>query len=190
MEDDAGRNERIWALVRDAGVRVLWPAHLPGTTLRTSAATTSADRRRILSALAVTVAADPARAAGIELMTFVRQRILATRRGSAVEEVAAVDEYLEREARLALALRTLEVGEGELDRGGVPIGQLTREREALLPPATDGRLCIDDAGHAAKVVAYGPWSATWADLADFGIAVIVYLDGPCPALVTRWPPKQ
>lgn len=189
MEDDAARDERIWALVRDAGVRILWPAHLPGTTLRTSAVTTSADSRRILSALAVTVAAGPAPPTRIELMTFVRERILATRRGSADEEVASVGEYLEREARRTLALRSLEVGEGEVERGGAPIGQLTLEREALLPPATDGRLSIDDAGHAAKVVAYGPWSATWADLPDFRTAVIVYVNGPCPALVTRWPPK-
>jgi len=123
-------------------------------------------------------------------MTLVRERVLATRRSPVEEESSLVNKYLEREARRALALRSLEIREGEIERGGVPIGQLTIEREALLPPPTDVTLSVDGTERAARAVAYGAWSVAWADLPDTDVSVIVYARErrARPALLTRSPP--
>ncbi|HEX5147081.1 MAG TPA: hypothetical protein VFV85_08665 [Conexibacter sp.] len=105
------------------------------------------------------------------MVTFVRERLV------------DVQEQLEREARFALALRSLDVGEGETTRDGRPIGELTAVRAARLPPPVAATLTVDGAAREALGFAFGMHAATWSDLDDLGVAAIVYTRGWSEPLV-------
>jgi hypothetical protein len=158
------------ALVGRSGIRILRPASV-FEQLSTGAQTTMRSGVRLLTAFRCKVGDD---GASVEINTVVRGRILESRRDPSVSDEVIVEEFLMREALRELAVRSLDVMEGETERHGMGIGQLTIEREAQLPGETDALLTIDGAARAAHAVAFGSHSATWCDLPEHGIAAIVY----------------
>ncbi len=165
-------DEHNLQLARDARLVLLSP-RAAAAPLEGGLHTTTRDGARVATALWRTFA-EPEGGGRLEVLTFVRSRLAAG--PHRVTEAERVAEYLEQEARRALALRSLEVREGETSRDGAPIGQLTVEREAQLAAARPATMTLDSAQRSAKVVALGEHAATWSDLPDLDVAVIVYAD--------------
>lgn len=170
MRDKQWSTEHM-CLARDAGIRPLRPAGVAGH-VDVGATTTTLGARRLLTMLWHKIAVDAG--ASLEVHTFVRERVLASRASAAERHGTIVERYLEQEARLALALRSLDVLEGETERGGIAIGELVVARAANLPAAKASKLTIEGAARSAHTIACGEHLAAWADAPELSVAAVVY----------------
>jgi hypothetical protein len=166
-------------LLRDAGVDVLLPHGADPDRATASAQTTVRAGRPRLVAFNVRIEDAESRAPrAVEVQTLVREALLASipplERGDR-HDAAFIQEYLEREARSALTMRTLALPEGAASRLTTPLDQLISTRRQALPQARPAEMLVDGrrSPHARRI-AFGEHAATWADLPVQRIACIVY----------------
>lgn len=178
-------------MLAEAGVAVLLPEPAPAGRVEADAQMTVRHGDRLLSTFRLRVTSDePEPVLLLELMTFGRDlpmlSIPAAERGE-VHDALFMHDYLGREARSEIAMRSLELGDGEASTLTTPLDKLILDRQAELPPAQEADVRVD--GHAvrARTIAFGDHTVTWADLPDERVAFVVYTRAPArvPALVAQ-----
>jgi len=176
--------EQQRALLREAAIPVLAPAHATAGQVRASAQTATRGGATVLSAFTVRLEGDGS-AVALQVMTIARERLLASlpaaERGTTAEE-AYLQEYLEREAVSELAMRSLELAAGAAYALTTPLDRLISERAAELPPPHPFAVRVDDAIVSAQQIAFGRHAVTWADLPAQRVGFVAYGDLEADAL--------
>jgi hypothetical protein len=165
--------------VAHAEIAVIYPEHPLSVSARTAAQTHSGVNGPELSALCVSLVSEQPSRAKLEVNTFVREHILASRRTPGEPDGEIVQEYMEREVRRELAMRSLELPEGGAEHLDRPLGELIVAREQSLPPSNPVTFSVDSTPRRAVTVSYGAHTAAWADLPGYGATLALYAE--------RWP---
>ena len=168
-------------LLCSAGVAVLLPRHARADQLRGGVQTTVRAGRKLPVAFSVFVASDEAEPAfRLEVQTILRDSrtasIPSVERSDAHDR-AFMAEYLEREARSTIAMRSLELAEGAAYTLATPLDQLILARHAELPQTQPAEVHVDHGPVQAASVSFGAHTATWADLPAERIAFVVHARG-------------
>jgi hypothetical protein len=172
-------DERLRLLAARAKIGMLYPVEQMNASACTSAQTHSGVDGPELSAIRVLLVFEQPECARLEVNTFVREHILASRRNPGETDGDIVQEYMEREVRRELAMRSLELPEGAAHRLDQPLGELILARERSLPESIPVTISLDSTLHEAIAVSYGDHTAAWADLPDYGATLALYAQ--------RWP---
>jgi len=168
-------NVELRELVEDAGISVVLPLHRPDGSARAGAHTSVRAGTRTLSAFYVQYGAPQADPGPrLELLTLPRNRILNCTADPGASDESAVEVYLEREVRVDLATRSLELREGAAERLVTPLDELILMRRDQLPAASPIAILVDGEEQLACTVSFGAHAAVWSDLAAHDVAVIVY----------------
>lgn len=180
MVDPPYLDEHVRLMVTRAEISVLYPVESMNASVHANAQTHAGVDGPALTAVRVLLlASEQTPCARLEVNTLVREHILASRRTPGQAESDIVHEYMEREVRLELAMRSLELPEGSAEHLDRSLGELILAQEQALPASSPVMISLDAAPHRAVSVSHGDHMAAWSDVPDLGATLALY--------ARRWP---